>query len=100
MRLAREQPADARARVCDQNAVICILAGTSLLLFSRSVVSDSATPWTAARQASLSFANSLSLLKPTCIESVMPSNRLILCHPLLLLFELDFSIIFNKEESP
>ena len=43
------------------------------------------TPWTAAHPASLSFANSWSLLKLTSIESVMPSNHLILCHPLLLL---------------
>ena len=42
-----------------------------------------ATPWTAARQASLSITNSQSLLKLMCIESVMPSNHLILCHPLL-----------------
>ena len=43
------------------------------------------TPWTAARQASLSFAVSRSLLKLMSIESVMPSNHLILCRPLLLL---------------
>ena len=43
-----------------------------------------ATPWTAARQASLSFTISQSLLKFMSIESVMPSNYLILCHPLLL----------------
>ena len=43
-----------------------------------------ATPWTAARQGSLSIANSRSLLKLMSIESVMPSNHLILCHPLLL----------------
>ena len=42
------------------------------------------TPWTAARQASLSITNSWSLLKFMSIESVMPSNHLILCHPLLL----------------
>ena len=42
------------------------------------------TPWTAARQASLSFTNSRNLLKLTSIESVMPCNHLILCHPLLL----------------
>ena len=42
------------------------------------------TPWTAARQASLSITNSQSLLKLMSIESVMPSNHLILCHPLLL----------------
>ena len=44
-----------------------------------------ATPWTAARQASLSITNSWSLPKLMSIESVMPSNYLILCHPLLLL---------------
>ena len=42
------------------------------------------TPWTAARQASLSITNSRSLFKLTSIESVMPSNHLILCRPLLL----------------
>ena len=42
------------------------------------------TPWTAAHQASLSTTNSRSLLKLTSIESVMPSNHLILCRPLLL----------------
>ena len=42
------------------------------------------TPWTAARQASLSITNSWSLLKPVSIESVMPSSHLILCRPLLL----------------
>ena len=44
----------------------------------------SATPWTAACQASLSITSSLSLLKLMSIELVMPSNHLILCHPLLL----------------
>ena len=44
-----------------------------------------ATPWTAARQASLSITNSRSLPKLMSIESVMPSNHLILCHPFLLL---------------
>ena len=43
------------------------------------------TPWTAAHQASLSITNSQSLLKLVSIELVMPSNHLILCHPLLLL---------------
>ena len=42
------------------------------------------SPWTAARQASLSITNSQSLLKLMSIESVMPSNHLILCRPLLL----------------
>ena len=53
--------------------------------FSRSDVSDSATPWTAARQRSLSFPISQSLLKLMSIGSVMPFNHLTLCHPLLLL---------------
>ena len=43
------------------------------------------TPWTAAHQASLSITNSQSLPKLISIESVMPPNNLILCHPLLLL---------------
>ena len=43
-----------------------------------------AAPWTAARQTSLSITNSRSLLKLMSIESVMPSNHLILCHPVLL----------------
>ena len=52
--------------------------------FSRSVVSNSATSWTAACQASLPVTNSQSLLKLMSILSVMPSNHLMLCHPLLL----------------
>ena len=53
--------------------------------FSCLVVSNSATPWTAACQVSLSIINSQSLLKRMSIQSVMPSNHLILCHHLLLL---------------
>ena len=52
--------------------------------FSRSGMFDSVTPWTTARQASLSITNSRSPPKPMSIESVMPSNHLILCNPLLL----------------
>ena len=52
--------------------------------FSRSLVSDSATPWAAAHQASLSITNSQSLLNLMSIKSVMPANHLILCRPLLL----------------
>ena len=48
-------------------------------------MSDFATPWTAARQASLSITNSQSLPKLTSIEPVMPSSHLILCRPHLLL---------------
>ena len=56
------------------------------------------TPWTAARQASLSITNSLSLPKLMSIESVMPSNHLILCHPFLLLPSLFPSIrVFSSE---
>ena len=71
---------------------------SSSVQFRRSVVSDSATPWTAARQASLSITNSWSLLKLMFIESVMPSNHLILCRPLLLLPSIFSSIrIFSNE---
>ena len=55
-------------------------------------------PWTAARQASLSITNSRSLLKLMSIESVMPSNHLILCHPLLLPPSIFHSIrVFSNE---
>ena len=66
--------------------------------FSCSVLSNSATPWTAAHQASLSFTNSRNLLKLMSIESVMPSNHLILCRPLLLLSSVFPSIrVFSNE---
>ena len=56
------------------------------------------TPWTAALQASLSITNSQSLLKIMSIESVMPFNHLILCHPLLLLPSIFPSIkVFSNE---
>ena len=59
------------------------------------------TPWTAAHQASLSITNSQSPPKPMSIELVMPSNRLILCHPLLLLLTISPSIrIFSNESAP
>ena len=61
-------------------------------------MSDSATPWAAAFQASLSITNSRSPLKLTSIESVMPSNHLILCRPLLLLPSIFPSIrVFSNE---
>ena len=57
-----------------------------------------ATPWTAAHQASLSFTISQSLLKLMSIESVMPSNHLILCRPLLLLLSIFPSTgVFSNE---
>ena len=56
------------------------------------------TPWIAARQASLSITNSQSSLRLMCIESVMPSSHLILCHPLLLLPPIPPSIrVFSNE---
>ena len=70
------------------------------LLVSCSVVSDSATPWTAACQASLSFTISWSLLKLISIESMMPSNHLILCRPILLLPSIFPSIrVFSNESA-
>ena len=58
------------------------------------------TPWITAREASLSITNSWSLLKLMSIESVMPSNHLILCHPLLLLPSIFPSIrVFSNESA-
>ena len=71
----------------------------SSVQFSHSVVSDSATPWTAALQASLSITNSQSLPKFMFIESVMPSSHLILCRPLLLLPSIFPSIRVIPNES-
>ena len=64
-------------------------------------MSDFVTPWTAALQASLSFINSQSLLGVglMSIESMMPSNHLILCHPLLLLTSIFPSIRVLSTES-
>ena len=65
---------------------------------SLSCVQLFATPWTAAHQASLSITNFWSLLKLMSIESVMPSNHLILCRPLLLQPSIIPSIrVFSKE---
>ena len=59
-----------------------------------------ATPWIAARQASLSITNSRSSLRLTSIESVMPSSHLILYHPLLLLPLIPLSIrVFSNEST-
>ena len=61
-------------------------------------MSDFETQWSAARQASLSIVSSQSLHKLMSIESVMPSNRLILCHPLFLLLSIFPSIrVFSNE---
>ena len=70
------------------------------LMFSCQVMSDSATPWTAAHQASLSFTISWSLLKLMSLETMMPSSHLILCRPLLLLPSIFPSIkVFSNESA-
>ena len=68
--------------------------------FSHSVMSNSATPWITAHQASLSITSSRSSLRLKSIESVMPSSHLILCHPLLLLPPIPPSIrVFSNEST-
>ena len=68
---------------------------------SLSCVQLFATPWTTARQASLSITNSRRLLKLISMELVMPSSHLILCHPLLLLPPIPPSIrVFSNESAP
>ena len=72
--------------------------GLSMLLFSNSVMPNSLQPHGLAHQASLSFTISWSLLKLMSIDLVMPSNHLILCHPLLLLPSVFPSIrVFSNE---
>ena len=70
---------------CSPETVTILLIGNQFSsVQSLSHVRLFETPWTAVLQASLSISNSQSLLKLTSIELVMPSNHLILCHPLLL----------------
>ena len=69
--------------LANSTSVCEFLEFSSVQLLSR--VQLFVTPWTTARQASLSITNFQNLPKPMSIESVMPSNRLILCHPPLLL---------------
>ena len=77
-----------------------ILITISSVQFSHSVMSGSATLWTAACQASLSITNSQSPPKPTSIDLVMPLNHLILCHPLLLLpLILPSTRVFSNEST-
>ena len=84
----------------DSALLICrTLVQFSSVQFSRSVVSNPVIPWTAAHQASLSITNSQSLPKPISIESVMPSNHIILCCPLLLLPSIFPSIRAFSNES-
>ena len=78
--------------------VVIILQRIGQSVQSLSRVRLCATPWTAALQAFLSFTISQSLLKLMSIESVMPSNHLIPCHPLLLLPSIFPSIrVFSNE---
>ena len=84
--------------IVSQNLLIFLLLISSVQLLSH--VQLFATPWTAACQASLSITNSRSLLKLMSIELVMPSNHLILCHPLLLLPSIFPSIrVFSSESA-
>ena len=77
---------------------VCVLSHS--IQFSCSVMSDSATPWTAARQVSLSITNSRNLPKLMSIESVMAPHRLIFCHPLPLLPSIFPSIrVFSNESA-
>ena len=75
--------------ICNSFSLVQLLS--CVLLF--------ATSWTAARQASLSITKSRSLLKLRSIELVMPSNHLILCHPLLLLPSFFSSIRVSSNKS-
>ena len=70
----------------------------AVVVWSFSCVQLFATPWTAACQASLSFTISWGLFKHMCTESMMPSNHLIVCHPLFLLPSIFSSIrVFPNE---
>ena len=80
-------------------ALAQILSNLSSVQVSRSVRSDSATPWNATHQVSLSIANSRSLFKLMSIKSVMPFNHLILYCPLLLLPSIFSSIKVFSDES-
>ena len=76
--------------MCESMVVVVVQSLSHVRLF--------VTPWTAARQVSLSFTISWSLLKLMSIESVVPSTRLILCHPIVLLPSVLPSIrVFSNE---
>ena len=86
----------------DGDAILCAIdfpALSSVQFSHSSRVQFFAIPWTAALQTSLSTTNSRNLLKLTSIESVMPSNHLILCCPLLLLPSIFPSIRVFSDES-
>ena len=82
--------------VCPKLLFIFSFSSVQLLSHVRLLV----TPWTAARQASLSITSSQSPPKPMSIESVMPSSHLIPCHPCLLLPSIFHSIrVFSSESA-
>ena len=92
--------------ICSPIAYMCLSGSVSCLhtFFLFSLVQKLShvwlfvTPWTAARQAALSITNSQSLLKLMSIKTLMPSNHLVLCHPLLLLPSIFPSIrVFSSE---
>ena len=91
----------AKSLCCSPETITILLIGYQFsLVQSLRHVQLFATPWTAARQASLSITNSQSLLKLISIELVMPSNHLILCHPLLLPPSIFSSIrVFSNESA-
>ena len=78
----------------------CVIITNPVPVQSLSHVRLFATPWTTARQASLSTTNTRMSPKPMSIESVIPSNHLILCHPLILLPSIFPSIRVFSNESP
>ena len=87
-------------RWMDTEDVVHISKGVFSSVQSLSHVQLFAAPWTAARQASLSITNSRSSPKPMSIESVIPSNHLILCLPLLLLPSIFPSIrVFSNDSA-
>ena len=90
-------PRDCQSKVRKRKTNTVSVQFSSVQLLSH--VQLFATPWTAACQASLSIANSQNLLKLMSIESVMPFNHLILCHPLLLLPSIFPSIRVFSDES-
>ena len=85
---------------CSTSSEIVFVVGCVVVVKSLSCVWFFATLWTATSQASLSFAISRSLLKLMSIESIIPSNHLILCRPLLLLLLIFPSIwVFSNESA-
>ena len=91
-------------REVNSSAYLYTKSCESSVQFSHSVISDSLRPygvtlWTAAQQTSLSITNSRSLLKLMSIESVMPSNHLILCCPLPLPSMFASIRVFSNESS-